>query len=199
MRDQVIFQLVKDAKAEILARLVKSEDKILQQHTYISSTFTLLKNYEARLAAVQEILLEKALVTEDQMNEMIDTRIGLRLKADTEEIVKGDIAWVHYKAKIEGQEEEQEDTLPLRVGSGAVILEEAVIGKKPNTSGHVYENIIGKDPSNGDHAGKKMVFTFDILKVKTHIAPEGEGNGTKIEAPADAGGSEHKESGSNPG
>ena len=153
----------------------------------------LLKNYDARLTATQDIIKDKELETDIGYEDRIDKILGLRRKGDTEEIAVGDVVWCDYTAKEEGEDQEfTERNFPVRVGSKAMIFEDELIGKPVTSKGLIFK---------GEWDGKNIEFTIDVTKVKRNKkekeAMDGLANesGDSAESPVEAGGHGHQESG----
>lgn len=158
---------------EVLAK------KIAGQHRLAQSSLVLLKNIDARIEAIKDLSVEAGLYTEDQYQDKVDEKLGLRKKADNETIELADVVWVSYTAEVEGVSEKQkEENLPVRVGSGAVMFESALLGKKCNDKGIVFDGVWKENnPSEPlkpiEH---KVKFTIDIQRVKARRKDDN-GNG----------------------
>lgn len=139
-------------------------DRVMGQHRLLNSTIVLLKNYDARLQTIQELLVDNKIIDGAQFEMNTDAKLGLRLLGADETIKVGDVAWVEYEASIDGKVEAK-DVIPVRVGSGAVVFEPALIGKQPNTAGHSHDATY----KEGELAGKTMNFKISIGKVKTKL------------------------------
>lgn len=143
------------------------KQKVIAQHRLGQSTMVLIKHMDSKFEALKELLIRKGVFTNDEFQQAVDTNIGLRLRSDDEMIEAGDIVWASYIGNIEGTKETfKEDLMPIRVGTGAVIFEAALIGMTPNTPDVKFTATFKKGPN----AGKKINFTINIDKVKTGVA-----------------------------
>lgn len=199
MKEGTIIQEFKT----IRAMMGQTMDRVQSQHQLLNSTMVLLKNYNARLESLQELLIENKSLDGAQFEMVTDAKLGLRLLDATETIKVGDVVWVEYEASIDGKVEAT-DVIPVRVGSGAVVFEPALIGKHPLSEGHTHEAVY----KQGELAGKTMIFNIKIGKVKTRLhegvandgvttddgAAEPAGVEASPELPADANGSQFGES-----
>ena len=159
MKDATIIQEFKTVKAMI----AQTNDRIQAQHRLMNSTMILLKNYNARLETIQELLIDNKIVDGAQFEQVCDAKLGLRLLGADEEIRVGDVAWCTYEAKVEDKVEAA-DTIPVRIGSGQIVFEQILIGKKPNTEGHTHT----ADFKEGEET-KAIVFSVKVGKVKRRL------------------------------
>lgn len=171
------------SKYDSLAEQVKAlRGKFGSQHRLLQSMLVMLKNMDARLEATKEVLVSLSMVTDDEFSVIVDKKIGLRLKEDNEEIKDGDIAWVSYVGKIDGEAQEyKQENFPIRVGSNSVVFEQALVGRRPNTMGVTYQAEFG----SGENKGKTIKFNIDIFKVKTNLKGGDNGDGIGIEGEAE--------------
>lgn len=160
MKESTIIQEFKTIRAMV----GQTMDRVQSQHKLLNSTMVLLKNYNARLETLQELLCDNKVLDGAQFEQLTDAKLGLRLLGAEETIKIGDVVWVEYEATIDGKLEAQ-DIIPVRVGSGAVVFEPALIGKHPLSGGHKHEATY----KEGELAGKTMVFDIKIGKVKTKL------------------------------
>ena len=170
--------------------------RMMGQHRLAQSSLVLLKNIDARIEAIKDLIIEKGLFTDQEYQDAVDVKLGLRKKLDNEEIELADVVWVSYVAEVEGiQGTQTEDCLPVRVGSNAVMFESALLGKRCDTKGIVFEGS-WKDADPTDKIKtieRKIKFTIDVLRVKTRRKDES-GNGIADDIDrADGVGGEHSD------
>ena len=183
MKEGSIIQQFKQHSALINQAL----DRTANQHRLMNSTMILLKNYNARLETIQELLIENNIIDSARFEQLTDAKLGLRLLGPQETIKIGDVVWCEYEAFVDG-EMKAKDVLPVRVGSQAIVFEPALIGKSPNTEGIEYSNtFVEKQEDGTPHplAGQTMAFKIKIGKVKTRLH-EGVQDGQSGEQRADA-------------
>lgn len=155
------------------------KEKIVAQHRLGQSTLLLLKNYDARIVALTDLCSAAGVFTLDKFEEQADGLLGLRTRAIGEQVKTGDTVWVSYTALTEGDTDPATDTIPVRLGSGAIIFEPALMGKAVGDKDIGFEAAYGQ----GENLGKKVLFNITINKAKTRI---------KVEAETDAGQSEQQ-------
>lgn len=164
---------------ELKGELSVLATKTAAQHRLAQSSLVLLKNIDARIEGIKDLLTAANVFTEDQYQDAVDSKLGLRRKADHETIELSDVCWVSYEAEIEGVKDiQKEGGLPIRVGSNAVMFESALIGKGVNEKGIVYEGT-WKEQNPADLSKsieRKIKFTIDVNRVKTRSL-NGTGNG----------------------
>lgn len=153
--------------------------RMMGQHRLAQSSLVLLKNIDARIEAIKDLIIEKNLFSEQEYQDAVDVKLGLRKKLENEDIELADVAWVSYVAEVEGVEGTQtEECLPVRIGSNAVMFETALLGQKCDAKGIVFEGS-WKDTDPEDKlktVERKIKFTIDVLRVKTRRKDES-GNG----------------------
>jgi len=154
--------------AELENKVKSLEHKINAQYKFSSSVIMFLKDMDLKFEGLVEILEQKDIVTLSEVDAACDVFRGLRVKRNDEVIEKGDIAWVSYKATVDGEEKSlNEEDLPVRVGSNLIAFEEGLLGKRPNSKTTFKEKF-----EDGDHkewVGKTVVFNIAIKKVKTLV------------------------------
>ena len=153
--------------------------KTAAQHRLAQSSLVLLKNIDARIEGIKDLLTNAGVFTEEQYQDAVDSKLGLRRKADHEEIELADVCWVSYVAHCEGIKDPQvEAGLPVRVGSNAVMFESALIGKKCNEKGIEFNTTL-KEANPADPLKpieRKVRFIIDVNRVKAR-STNGTGNG----------------------
>ena len=86
----------------------------------------------------------------------------------------GDVVWLDYTSEIKGNPDEKypgqtAENWAVKIGSGGFYAEDKLIGQKCGPSTKIeFEHEFAKDHSNAAIAGKTLIFSVDILKVKTH-------------------------------
>lgn len=150
---------------ELAIKVEQIRQKVVAQHRLGQSTLLLLKNYDARIVTLTHLCAEAGIFTLEKFEEEADKKLGLRLRAIGEEVQAGDTIWVKYTAINEGDPEVAVDEIPVRLGSGAIIFEPALIGKVVGQEGIKYEAALAQGPN----AGKKVSFDITIVKAKTRI------------------------------
>ena len=154
-------------------------ERVMRQHQLAQSTLILLKNMDARIEATRELCINKGIFTEQDYHVLVDHKLGLREKDESEDIVVGDVVWVAYKATVEGSDQtSQEDSLPVRVGSNSAVFEPALLGKRTGAKGITFTAQFSKKDEG--YAGKSVTFVIDILKVKTKLG--GHTDGAELES-----------------
>lgn len=161
------YQELKDLHEALVKRHETVDARTQSQHKLLQSILVLMKNYDARLLTLQKAAFSGNLITEDSFSEEVDNFLGLRRRESTETIEVGDVVWVKYTATFNGKEE-TESNLPVRVGSGTVVFESALIGLPVNATGVEFTATMKDD--KGD-----VKFTIDVLKVKVKMAENTEG------------------------
>lgn len=144
-------------KADLLDEKIEAQNKLLK------SQLVIMKNVDARIEGIRNLLIVKNVFTDDEYQRSVDACLGLKRKdAETDVIEKGDIVWVNYVASDVNDLANQmiEKGLPLRIGSGAVPFEAELLGKPFNLKGHCFEL---------DFDGRKFKFLVDIVLVKTKV------------------------------
>ena len=177
-----------DQRISLIEEFLKTVDaRAQQQHQLLQSILVLMKNYDARLMTLQKISFQHELSNEEDFSDRVDNLLGLRRKGPEEKIEAGDVVWVKYEALI-GDKKEVEQSLPIRIGSGSVVFENALIGKGTEEKG--VEFVATLKDGKGD-----VKFLIDVLKVKVKM-PENTGevkneptgdNGSGNRAEVDAG------------
>jgi hypothetical protein len=167
---------VQETKYQELKRYIDDlQERVSRQHQLMQSTLVLLKNMDARIDATKELNLTKGTFAEREFQILVDHKLGLREKDESEDIVIGDVVWVAYRATMEGTEKVfEEDSLPLRVGSNAAVFETALIGRRTGTKGIIFTASFAKKKGE-EFSGKSVEFTIDILKVKTKLGGNTDG------------------------
>lgn len=165
MKEDKLIKFMRDTETqqkEIFELVKQNTEKLLREHRLQQSIMTLLKNYDARIEALKNICLEASILKDDAAWEAkIDKVLELRIKTDEEKIEDADVVWVDYEAQQDGKSEIiKEVNFPVRVGSKAVMFEEALVGQPVNAQGVKY---------SGKHEGVDVVFTLNVQKVKTKI------------------------------
>lgn len=200
MKEQTLIQMQKEVErlgatvAAVEGVTNTTSKKMMDQHRTLQSILVLLKNYDARVTTLQDLVIENGWVDDRGWEDRIDKILGLRRKGDTEKISVGDVVWVDYTAHEDGEDQEYtERNFPVRVGSKAMIFEDALIGKDVTAKGIEY---------SGEWDEKKIIFKIDVMKVKRNkkekeamdgLATSGTEGGT--ESPVEAGRSGHEERG----
>ncbi len=145
------------------------EGTVKTADTLARSVVTYAKEVNLQIDAVVKLLTEKKIFTEDEHEKAFDLIRGLRRKGGLEQIEQGDTVWVGYKTKDPSTGQEiKEESLPVRVGAGAIFWEESLLGKRP---GERYSTTV-KLPENysfKNAAGKTMTFDIHVIKAKTRI------------------------------
>lgn len=142
--------------------------KLDAQHKVVNGLMLIFQDSDAQVQTLKDFMIKANIMSEVDYNKQVDDRRGLRLMGATDVIAAGDTVWVDYVAHIDGTEVGADKGLPLRVGSGAVNFEPAVVGR------HVgeiltHDHIVREE---GEFKGKTVNFTITILKAKTKIAAE---------------------------
>lgn len=152
---------------ERLALQVKKLTEDSHHHrTLQKSILTLLRNFDSKLETMKHFMIRAGHFTEQEYCDVIDEKLGLRVRDADEVIVPGDIVYAKYHATVKETGESYSDPeLPVRVGTGAVIFEEALIGKYAGAKGIEYEATFKED--EGEMGGKHVSFVIDVLRVKT--------------------------------
>jgi hypothetical protein len=153
---------------ELKGELARLEGKFTEQSKLMNGSLLVFKDLDSQVQTLKDFLIESKIMTEEQYNERVDARRGLRLLGPSDVISVGDIVWVDYKASIEGVEVGADAGLPIRVGSGAINFELALCGHSVGeTVGH--SSVIQEE---GEFKGKEVLFEIKINKAKTKIVEE---------------------------
>jgi hypothetical protein len=184
------YQELKDMHEALVKRHETVADRTNTQHKLLQSILVLMKNYDARLLTLQRAAFASNLITEDAFSEEVDNHLGLRRRADDESIEVGDVVWVRYTASHNGKAESEEN-LPLRIGSGSVVFEQALIGLPASAKNVEFTATMKEDKG-------EVKFTIDVLKVKVKMAEATEGaqDGTGTGTDSDEGRDETVHTGS---
>jgi hypothetical protein len=168
MQDATIIKMNKALEAQVKAL----EGKVDAQDRLLRGSMLVLRDYDAQLNSMKDLLIEAKFFTEETYYANTDKRRGLRLIEAGEQIKAGDIAWVKYVATTVIEDAVQtiaEDAeLPVRVGSGAISFETALVGK---TIGQAV-NFTTQIQDEGPLKGKDITFDITVLKAKTKIVEE---------------------------
>lgn len=148
---------MQQTKAELL------DNKIEAQHKLLKSQLVILKNVDARIEAIKELLVSKGIFTEDEYQVTVDDKLGLKVKGAGELIEIGDIVWVKYVA-TQGEEVLTEPGLPLRIGSNAVPIEKELLGKPCDLKDHKFVLEVNKT---------EYKFVLDVIRVKAKKGDNG--------------------------
>ncbi len=144
-------------KAELLDNKIEAQNKLLK------SQLVIMKNLDARFEAIKELLVSKGIITEDEYQTTVDSKLGLRAKMGDEKIAIGDIVWVKYVA-TQGEEILTEPGLPLRIGSNAVPIEKELLDKPCDLKDHKFS----LEVNNIEYK-----FVLDVIRVKTKKGENG--------------------------
>lgn len=137
--------------------------RIIAQHKTLNSILLCLKTYDAKIDSLAEIIQAAGIVTEKDFEDKVDTKVGIRRKADDEIIALGDIVWVNYTVTDHLGHSQKDEHFILKVGTNSVIMENAVLGKPVNSVGIEYE------AKYKDDATKSLKFVIDVEKVKVRL------------------------------
>jgi len=154
---------------ELKDKLNIVSEKLDSQHRIINGTMLVFQDADVQMQTIKDFLIERGVMTEAEYNERVDIRRGLRIMGPEDKIKNGDIAWVSYIAKIDGEIIASDD-LPVRVGSGAINFEHDLLGKSVGEVVDVSHTVTEEGPING----KSVNFIITINKAKTKIVNEEE-------------------------
>lgn len=156
-------------------RFQDTDAKVKEQHKMLNSSLLVFKDLDSQVQTLKGIMISAGLMTEAQYEEMVDLRRGLKLLKTGDKIAVGDIVWVDYVAYIGGDKVGADAGLPLRIGSGAINFELALVG---HTIGDTVkaEHVVQEE---GDWKGKQVDFTIIVQKAKTKIIGEEDATGTE--------------------
>lgn len=171
------------------------DTKVKEQHKMLNSSLLVFKDIDSQVQTLKEFLIASGMFTELEYDQRVDARRGLQLLKAEDEIKVGDIVWVDYIAYIGGDKVGEDAGLPLRIGSGAINFELALVGHKIGETVKA-EHLIQEE---GEWKGKQVDFTIIINKAKTKILGEDHATGnadgglhsesnTDISAQSDIGG-----------
>lgn len=169
-------------------RFQDTDAKVKEQHKMLNSSLLVFKDLDSQVQTLKEIMISAKLMTEAQYDEMVDLRRGLRLLKAGDKIAVGDIVWVDYVAYIGGDKVGADAGLPLRIGSGAINFELAIVGHSIGDTVKA-EHLVQEE---GDWKGKQVDFTIIVQKAKTKIigeedatGPESGPTGLRTDGPTD--------------
>jgi len=162
---------VQHTKYDELKNLIGDlSEKLMANTRMMKSTLTLMKDFDHRIDAMKQVLVASGATTAEAYDEICDELRGLRLKGDAEPIELGDIVWVSYEAKIADNIVAKEDALPIRVGSGTINFESALIGHFSGEKAIKFDFVL----PDGPQKDKEVNFLIGITRVKTMIKKEEE-------------------------
>ena len=161
------YKELKDLHEALVKRHETVNERTQTQHKLLQSILVLMKNYDARMLTLQRAAFASNLITEEAFTEEVDNHLGLRKRTDDEPIEVGDVVWVKYTATHDGKSE-TEDNLPLRIGSGSVVFEQALVGLPANAQGVEFTATMKEDKG-------EVKFVIDVLKVKVKMPEATEG------------------------
>jgi len=148
-------------------------ERVDQYKAELPALAMVVADLTVQLEAHRQFLLKLG-IPETEYEKEIDNGRGIRLMSPTEVLAKDDMAWVSYKAEVEGTVLHQQDNIPLRIGAEAAIFEDALIGKGIGDTVHHEAKYLGE----GDAKGKMIIFDVQILKAKTKLNKEAPDVGT---------------------
>jgi len=159
-----LFGMIKGTQAAL-------ESKIQKQERIINSMMVVIKDYDSQVQVLKSMLFSQSILDKVEYETSVDMRRGLRIKSETELVEHGDVAWVDYHAETDNNETKKvevvgfENGMPIRVGSGAVAFEEALVGKKLGDTVQHIEKIKEEGPLKG----KEVRFNIIIRRIKTKL------------------------------
>jgi hypothetical protein len=164
-------EISKQGKSKILeafmGQVMNDGQRLDTMRKEVIQILNLLGDIETRLEAFKVLLINKRIIKEKEYDSMLDDIRGLRVKTVEEPIEKEDIAWVDYECLEKEVVVFSEKNFPVRVGSGAIIIEEDLMGKKSGESISIDKNYPANYSPNPQLAGKSVTFRIVIGKVKT--------------------------------
>jgi len=145
--------------------------KLLKSERIVNGLMTVIRDYDSQLQTLKAMIFSKGLLDTAEYEAGVDLRRGLRIKGETEAISEGDVVWVDFHASVVNDKTKKieivgfENGMPVRVGSGAVSFEAALVGK---TLGQTVEH---KEIVKEEGALKNQEITFNVTirKVKTKL------------------------------
>ena len=175
---EVRAEAPKDFKAvQAEARSEASETLSLgEQSKLLKSLVNFAHSIDSKIDTLVATLEGSEVINEGAFDTALDAKRGIRLLNEDEFIKDEDVAWVSYTARIGGRLISEEEDFPIRIGSGSVLFEESLIGKKAHQGGLTYQSKF-KDKSFPKLFGKDIQFSIDIGKVKTKIEGGAVGHG----------------------
>ena len=132
-----------------------------KQSQIIKGELLFFKDINIKLDSIIDVMGDEF---KERFEKSCDEKRGLKLSSDPIEI--GDVAWIVCTIEHNGEKIEQEE-IPVRVGSGALVLEPRLVGKKAGES-FEFETTFDK----GDLAGQTAKYMVTVNKVKTNIHKE---------------------------
>lgn len=154
---------------------MEMQKKIDFEHQQTMQIFSFLGDIETRLEAFRALLTipkrwlsKKPVFENEEYDAMWDRIKGIRVRTIGEFVQKGDFVKISYEA-YEGEKLlHKEEGFPLRVGAGALFIEDEIIGKPVGLKGHSFIKTYPKDYApNPNLAGKVVTFVLTLDKVKT--------------------------------
>lgn len=162
--------------------------KIEFEHRQTMQIFSFLGDVETRLEAFRALLTipkrwlsKKPVFDDDEYDAMWDRIKGIRVRGSGEFVQKGDFVRISYEAFDDGKLVHAEKGFPVRVGAGALFIEDEIIGKPVGLKSHSFLKTYPKEyEPNPNLAGKTVTFVLSLDKVKTRTeenngADEGSG------------------------
>jgi len=161
-------RISKEVTDKVIKKINKDKARVDKLYELTHSLFLFSKEVDVKIETLTDLLVEQGVLHQDRIEELSDKKHKVRAKKDDEEITRGDIVWVNYNAKLDGEVEAiQEVDLPIRVGSGAIAFETALIGKTANSCVTFKDEF--RDKKYPQWVGKEVLFEIEIVKVKTNI------------------------------
>jgi len=152
--------------------------KVNEQRRLGQSFFIFVKDLERKVDAAMGLLIERGLIKKEDYDKAVDVARGVVEKGPDDIIEKSDIVYVSYDAIVQETEEKlHEDKFPIRIGSGRIAFEGAIMGQKPNTEVK-YAVCFPPSETGNRFAGKTVNFVIQIHEVKRVENQDGRDKGT---------------------
>lgn len=143
-------------------------DKLASQRDLNKAQGGLMRDLNIKIDCLLRLLADKEVVSNEEYEGAYNEILGVRFLEETEEIKKGDVAWIGYEAILEGQKNPiAKSEMAVSVGEGRVSFEDSLLGRKIGDKIEHTEKM--DDPRKPDMMGKNVTFMIDILKVKTLV------------------------------
>jgi hypothetical protein len=155
--------------ATVKLHLERVEEKLDATHRIMVSNFSFLGDIETRIETFKRLCVGNNVFSDDQYEDTWDDIKGIRNKGPEEVIEPGDSLRITFKGvdPETGEVRLEDENFPVRVGSGALFLEEHLLGRsvgeKSITFDHTYEDDYAAMPIL---SGKTLNFSVTISKVK---------------------------------
>ncbi len=155
-----LLETVEKDIAAIKVAVNQLAEKVMETTNNNRQSFILLKNHDARIGVIQDLVTENDWITEAGWEDRVDSVLGLRKLAETETFTDGDVIWVNFKAVENGEVKTEEEGFPVRFGAKGTIFEAALEGKSISSGTYDWTTT---------HNETEVTFTITATKAKRRV------------------------------